>query len=51
MTPEETRARLLYRDGLMLVLDKPAGVAVEPMGEGRVSRQSEPERGEIVLEA
>ena len=28
MTPEETRARLLYRDGLMLVLDKPAGVAV-----------------------
>ena len=28
MTPEETRARLLYRDGLILVLDKPAGVAV-----------------------
>ncbi len=28
MTPEETRARLLYRDGLMLVLNKPAGVAV-----------------------
>jgi tRNA pseudouridine32 synthase/23S rRNA pseudouridine746 synthase len=28
MTPEDTRARLLYRDGLMLVLDKPAGVAV-----------------------
>ncbi len=28
MTPEETRARLLYRDGLMLVLDKPGGVAV-----------------------
>jgi tRNA pseudouridine32 synthase/23S rRNA pseudouridine746 synthase len=28
MTPEETRARLLYRDGLMLILDKPAGVAV-----------------------
>ena len=28
MTPEETRARLLYRDGLMLVIDKPAGVAV-----------------------
>ena len=27
------------------------GLAVEPMGEGRVSRQSEPERGEIVLEA
>jgi tRNA pseudouridine32 synthase / 23S rRNA pseudouridine746 synthase len=28
MTPEETRARLLYRDGLMLVLNKPAGIAV-----------------------
>ena len=28
MTPEETRARLLYRDGLMLVFDKPAGIAV-----------------------
>jgi tRNA pseudouridine32 synthase/23S rRNA pseudouridine746 synthase len=28
MTPEEMRARLLYRDGLMLVIDKPAGFAV-----------------------
>jgi tRNA pseudouridine32 synthase / 23S rRNA pseudouridine746 synthase len=28
MTPEEMLARLLYRDGLMLVIDKPAGVAV-----------------------
>jgi tRNA pseudouridine32 synthase/23S rRNA pseudouridine746 synthase len=28
MTPEEINARLLYRDGLMLVLDKPAGIAV-----------------------
>ena len=28
VTPEEIIARLLYRDGLMLVLDKPAGVAV-----------------------
>ena len=28
MTPEETLARLLYRDGLMLVIDKPAGVPV-----------------------
>jgi tRNA pseudouridine32 synthase / 23S rRNA pseudouridine746 synthase len=28
MTPEETRARLLYRDGMMLVLNKPARVAV-----------------------
>ena len=28
MTPEEMLARLLYRDGLMLVVDKPAGFAV-----------------------
>ena len=28
MTPEEMMARLLYRDGLMLVIDKPAGFAV-----------------------
>jgi tRNA pseudouridine32 synthase/23S rRNA pseudouridine746 synthase len=28
MTPEEMVARLLYRDGLMLVIDKPAGIAV-----------------------
>jgi tRNA pseudouridine32 synthase/23S rRNA pseudouridine746 synthase len=28
MTPEEMVARLLYRDGLMLVIDKPAGYAV-----------------------
>ena len=28
MTPEEIVARLIYRDGLMLVVDKPAGVAV-----------------------
>ena len=28
VTPEEIIARLLYRDGLMLVLDKPAGFAV-----------------------
>jgi tRNA pseudouridine32 synthase/23S rRNA pseudouridine746 synthase len=28
MTPEEMMARLLYRDALMLVLDKPAGIAV-----------------------
>jgi tRNA pseudouridine32 synthase/23S rRNA pseudouridine746 synthase len=36
MTPEETRARLLYRDGLMLVLNKPAGVPVHqgPKGGG-----------------
>src|SRR5499427_4667975 len=28
LTPEEMVARLLYRDGLMLVIDKPAGYAV-----------------------
>jgi tRNA pseudouridine32 synthase/23S rRNA pseudouridine746 synthase len=28
MTPEEMLARLLYRDGLMLVIDKPAGLPV-----------------------
>jgi tRNA pseudouridine32 synthase / 23S rRNA pseudouridine746 synthase len=28
MTPEKMVARLLYRDGLMLVIDKPAGMAV-----------------------
>jgi tRNA pseudouridine32 synthase / 23S rRNA pseudouridine746 synthase len=36
MTPKEMVSRLLYRDGLMLVLDKPAGVAVHrgPNGGG-----------------
>src|ERR1700728_488335 len=28
MAPEEMVSRLLYRDGLMLVVDKPAGIAV-----------------------
>src|SRR5262245_24425442 len=28
MTPEEIVARLIYRDGLMLVIDKPAGLPV-----------------------
>lgn len=28
MTPEQLQARLLYRDGLVLVLDKPAGLPV-----------------------
>jgi tRNA pseudouridine32 synthase/23S rRNA pseudouridine746 synthase len=28
MTPDEMLARLLYRDGLILVIDKPAGLAV-----------------------
>src|SRR5271168_1528008 len=28
MNPEQMVSRLLYRDGLMLVIDKPAGLAV-----------------------
>ena len=28
MTPEEIRGRVLHRDGLILVIDKPAGLAV-----------------------
>ncbi len=40
MTPEEMVARLLYRDGLMLVIDKPAGFAVHrgPNGGGKPRR-------------
>ena len=35
MTPEEIGSRLLYRDGLMLIIDKPAGLAVHKGPEGR----------------
>ena len=28
MTPDDMLGRLLYRDGLMLVIDKPAGLSV-----------------------
>ena len=41
MTPEETRARLLYRDGLMLVIDKPAGVTVHRGPKGGPSLEDE----------
>jgi len=34
MTPDEMLARLLYRDGLMLVIDKPAGVPVHRGSKG-----------------
>ncbi len=34
MTPEEMGSRLLYRDGLMLIIDKPAGLAVHKGPEG-----------------
>jgi len=37
MTPEETESRLLYRDGLMLVIDKPAGLAVHRGPKGGAS--------------
>lgn len=34
MTPEDLTARILYRDALMLVIDKPAGLAVHAGGKG-----------------
>jgi tRNA pseudouridine32 synthase/23S rRNA pseudouridine746 synthase len=39
MTPEEMVSRLLYRDGLMLVIDKPAGLAVHNGPKGGVCLQ------------
>ena len=41
MTPEETTARLLYRDGMMLVLNKPAGVAVHAGPKGGPSLEDD----------
>ena len=41
MTPEETRSRLIYRDGLMLVLNKPAGLAVHPGPKGGPSLEDD----------
>src|SRR5271155_3928207 len=37
MTPEQMVSRLLYRDGLMLVIDKPAGLAVHRGPKGGAS--------------
>ena len=37
MTPEEIVSRLLYRDGLMLIIDKPAGLAVHKGPKGGAS--------------
>jgi tRNA pseudouridine32 synthase/23S rRNA pseudouridine746 synthase len=37
MTPEDMLARLLYRDGLMLVIDKPAGLSVHRGPKGGAS--------------
>jgi tRNA pseudouridine32 synthase/23S rRNA pseudouridine746 synthase len=39
MTPEEMVCRLLYRDGLMLVIDKPPGLAVHNGPKGGVCLQ------------
>jgi tRNA pseudouridine32 synthase/23S rRNA pseudouridine746 synthase len=46
MTPEEMLSRLLYRDGLMLVIDKPAGFAVHrgPKGGESLEDHFEPLR-------
>ena len=41
MTPEETIARLLYRDGMMLVFNKPAGVAVHAGPKGGPSLEDD----------
>jgi tRNA pseudouridine32 synthase/23S rRNA pseudouridine746 synthase len=37
LTPDDMLARLLYRDGLMLVIDKPAGIAVHRGPKGGAS--------------
>ena len=37
MTPEELESRLLYRDGLMLVINKPAGLSVHRGPKGGAS--------------
>ena len=41
MTPEETIARLLYRDGMILVFNKPAGVAVHAGPKGGTSLEDD----------
>src|SRR5271163_4849666 len=41
MTPQDILARVLYRDGLVLVLDKPAGVAVHRGPKGGVNLEDD----------
>jgi tRNA pseudouridine32 synthase/23S rRNA pseudouridine746 synthase len=41
MTPEEMVSRLLYRDGLMLIIDKPTGVAVHKGPKGGPSLEDD----------
>jgi len=38
MTPEEIQGRILYRDALMLVINKPAGIAVHQSHPNAVNR-------------
>jgi RluA family pseudouridine synthase len=40
LSPEQLHARLLYRDALMLIVDKPAGLAVHPGPKGGPSLES-----------
>lgn len=40
MTPDELRAKILYRDGSILVIDKPAGLAVHPGPKTKESLES-----------
>jgi tRNA pseudouridine32 synthase/23S rRNA pseudouridine746 synthase len=41
MTPEDIQSRLIYRDGLMLVIDKPAGIAVHRGPKGGASLEDD----------
>jgi tRNA pseudouridine32 synthase/23S rRNA pseudouridine746 synthase len=41
VTPDEMQTRLLYRDGLMLVIDKPTGVAVHRGPKGGASLEDD----------
>ena len=47
MTPEEMVSRLLYRDGLMLIIDKPAGVAVHKGPKGGPCLEDGPPRSAL----
>jgi len=40
LTPEEIQARVLHRDGLMLVIDKPAGLPVHRGPKGGANLES-----------
>src|ERR1700709_1250058 len=40
LTPEEIQSRVLHRDGLMLVIDKPAGLPVHRGPKGGATREA-----------